>query len=65
MPEADNEKKIEPSTSSVFMVVRLLCEALIDLVLLPFRLAGFMFTRKKTVSHIEKLLQDQNPSCDD
>jgi hypothetical protein len=47
----------KPGILSYLMVLRLLGVALIDLVLLPFRLAWFLLNKKKVSGDINRLLK--------
>lgn len=57
-PESVQGEKIRPGWGSYGAVMRLLGEALFDLVALPFRLLFFLMRRKKIAREIHRMLDD-------
>lgn len=53
-----NDVKPKPGPCSYIAVVRLLIEAVVDLLLLPFRFAGFLVMRRSIGSRIRKMITD-------
>lgn len=49
-----------PGAKAYLLVFRLLAEAILDLLLLPFRLIAFLLVRKRVTRDIDALLKDNS-----